>query len=927
MFSDYVERNLYGSVVSASDGPRKAPRVVGNTLTELNRALYYGLREQIVQVAAGTQSSTVFKIPLASLTLEKTSWSAEELGVDAIVENGALTAAAKEAIYDRVVNLKTIMNALTSDCPYEMYWFNKTPSGGAMLNYRPGLTSTGELTFEYFTLYFSVVPEYAGAEEYTVRTDVGGSVAAAKANADAIVQKYEDLSDYEKLAAYRDEICALASYNSLASKTEGIYGNPWQLIWVFDGDPSTTVVCEGYAKAFQYLCDRSRYDFDEETVCISVTGQIPGGLHMWNIVAMPDGNNYLVDLTNHDGGYDLFLKGASGSLESGYTVSGIRYTYDATTLALYPAAELTLAASDYDPKSAPEIETLSLSGAVVTVAAKSLTYTGAAQTPAVTVTLNGNVLAEDVHYTVSYENNTAVGTATVTVTGIRRYEGSSARGTFTIVPALLSGAVVSASAMTYTGGALTPAVTVKQGGKTLVSGADYTVAYGSNVNAGTATITVTGKGNYTGTASGTFKINAASLSGASVTAAAQTYTGGARTPAVTVKLNGKTLVSGTDYTAAYKNNTNAGAATVTVTGKGNYTGAASGTFTINAASIAGAAVTVAKQYYNGVAVTPAPTVKVNGVTLRSGTDYTVTYKNNTKAGTASLTVTGKGNYTGTVTKSFTISALATPKVSAVANDAGGVKVSWKAVDGAVKYRVFRKTSGGSWKKVGDTTGTSMVDAKAKNGTTYYYTVRCVSSNGKVYTSKYNTTGKSITYLAAPTVKSAANATAGITVKWSKVSGATGYVLYRRAEGAGKWSKVATVSSGSTVSYTDTKVKAKSGTTYYYTVRAVKGKVTSGYDPTGMGLLRLASPTLSSAKASAKGITVKWKKVSGAAGYYVYRKTAGGKWKKVATIKGGATVSYVDAKGKKGTTYYYTVRAYSGKTLSGYNATGKYAKAK
>ena len=134
---------------------------------------------------------------------------------------------------------------------------------------------------------------------------------------------------------------------------------------------------------------------------------------------------------------------------------------------------------------------------------------------------------------------------------------------------------------TYNGSAQTPAVTVKDGTKTLTSTTDYTVAYSNNIDAGTATATVTGAGNYTGTPTVNFTIAPRPLTGATVTiGGTYTYTGAAQTPAVTVKDGTKTLTSTTDYTVAYSNNIDAGTATVTVTGNGNYSGTAAGTYTI-----------------------------------------------------------------------------------------------------------------------------------------------------------------------------------------------------------------------------------------------------------------------------------------------------------------------------------------------------------
>ena len=214
--------------------------------------------------------------------------------------------------------------------------------------------------------------------------------------------------------------------------------------------------------------------------------------------------------------------------------------------------------------------------------------------------------------------------------------------------------VASIANQSYTGAALTPKPLVKLGSKTLVEGTDYTLSYKNNTNAGTATVTVTGKGDYTGIKNVTFKISAKNISGTSATVSNQGYTGKVLTPAPVVKNGSVVLKSGTDYTVAYKNNTKVGTATVTITGKGNYTGTKALTFKINAKSISGATVTVSDQNHTGKALTPAPTVKFGSSVLKSGTDYTLSYKNNINAGTATITIIGKGNYSGTKIVTFKI---------------------------------------------------------------------------------------------------------------------------------------------------------------------------------------------------------------------------------------------------------------------------------
>ena len=147
-----------------------------------------------------------------------------------------------------------------------------------------------------------------------------------------------------------------------------------------------------------------------------------------------------------------------------------------------------------------------------------------------------------------------------------------------------------------------------------------------------------------------------SISKASVTLSTSTYAynGKAKTPSVTVKVGGKTLKSGTDYTVSYSNNIKVGTAKVTITGKGNYTGTISKTYSIKndfkKATVSG----ISTKAFTGKNITQSITVKYNGKTLKNGTDYTVSYSSNKGIGTATVKIAGKGSYTGTITKTFKI---------------------------------------------------------------------------------------------------------------------------------------------------------------------------------------------------------------------------------------------------------------------------------
>ena len=288
-------------------------------------------------------------------------------------------------------------------------------------------------------------------------------------------------------------------------------------------------------------------------------------------------------------------------------------------------------------------------------------YTGSAIEPAVTVKDGETTLNPDEDYEVTYSNNVSAGTATATITGKGDYSGETA-ATFTIIPKAVTNDGITIAAIadqTYTGSAIEPEVTVTDGEKTLTLGTDYTIGYSANVNVGTATATITGKGNYSGETAATFTISPKAVTNddITVTIPSQTWTGLAIEPAVTVKDGETTLTPGTDYEVAYSNNVNAGTATVTITGKGNYSGEKAATFTIAPKSVTNddITVTIEPQTWTGSAIEPDVTVKDGETTLTLGTDYEVAYSNNVNAGTATVTITGKGNYSDSKEATFTIS--------------------------------------------------------------------------------------------------------------------------------------------------------------------------------------------------------------------------------------------------------------------------------
>ena len=329
LFAAYAEGVLYGN------GTSLLGTAAGDSLTGNVKAAYDALVPLLKQIASGERASSIVSVgynlgvaPDAEADLTGNSFSQDEID--------------------------TLLQALLSDLPYELYWFDKTETGGVKTLYS---WSSSKMYIEFS---FAVSADYSATKKtgtYAVDTSLTGAATTSAANAKAIVKEYESLSDYEKLTGYRDEICALTAYNSsAASSSSTSYGNPWQLIWVFDGDSSTKVVCEGYSKAFQYLCDLSQFDAD--ITCYNVIGTINGGSHMWNIVRI-DGKSYLADVTNSDTGTagasgGLFLVGGTPNSSGAYTFKSCKFVYGDEAKALWGTGEdsiLTLATEDFDPDS------------------------------------------------------------------------------------------------------------------------------------------------------------------------------------------------------------------------------------------------------------------------------------------------------------------------------------------------------------------------------------------------------------------------------------------------------------------------------------------------------------------------------------------------------------------------------------------------
>ncbi|MBO7674925.1 MAG: hypothetical protein J6S63_07935, partial [Atopobiaceae bacterium] len=460
-------------------------------------------------------------------------------------------------------------------------------------------------------------------------------------------------------------------------------------------------------------------------------------------------------------------------------------------------------------------------------------YTGKAVTPkpSLYVKLAGYgwvTLNEGSEYeVVSYANNVEVGQATMTIKGAGYFEGTATME-FSIVER--QGAVEQISndnisfsylyeEYGYTGEPVRPDpyvywVNPSTGySMRLTRGNNYDISYKNNVEPGTATMVITGTDDFEGSVTKTFTIvnpNAglADVSGATVTVGTPTYTGKALTPEPTVKLGGRTLVKGTDYTVSYANNVKAGTntASLTITGVagGGYKGTKKVSFSIAKAALSKAtAAAIATQAYTAKALTPAPALTFGGAKLVKGTDYKLAYKNNTKAGTATITATGLGNYSGTKSITFKIAKLVvTP-----------AKTSYVYTGKAIAPAVTVKMGSVTLKK-GTHFSVTYASGRKAVGT---YNIKVTLKGGYAGS-------KTVTFTIVPKATSVSKLTAaskGFTVTWKKqATQTTGYqVQYATNAKFTAGAKTVTVKGTGTVSKKVAKLTAKKR--YYVRVRTYR----------------------------------------------------------------------------------------------------------
>lgn len=254
-------------------------------------------------------------------------------------------------------------------------------------------------------------------------------------------------------------------------------------------------------------------------------------------------------------------------------------------------------------------------------------------------------------------------------------------------------------------------------------------------------------------------------------------------------------------------------------------------------------------------------------------------------------------------------------------DFNAIKVTWKKVDGASGYYVYRKADGEKYyKQIAEVNGNktfSSTDLSATTGVKYQYTVRAYRNrNGKPYAGLYDSKGVTATACTkAPTIKSGVSTVSDkLKLTWNKVNGASGYNVYRKLENDKSYKLIKTINGNGNVEFTDSGLKC--GVKYYYRVNGFRTVDSKNYEGLGskdyLGLTTPAQPALKSAKSLGYNtISIEWTKVEGATGYDIYRK-ATGTYSKIGTVDKQSTVTFKDEKAVTGVRYQYTVRAFYNK---------------
>lgn len=869
----------------------------------------------------------------STISIEYTSSLSQVVGTS--TSSAAVSSSRFRAMLSEAGHLSSIKDAFAAyrrDHPEAFYLsgnFSHTISQGTPVKQADGTygCTIGKVSMELTTLF-------AGKSSLkSARTRFSSAVQAAATYAD------QGKSRYQKLRYLHDYLCQIAQYeyDTYSSSAYGalVTGN---------------CMCEGYAQAFKLICDQL------DIPCMEISGTSINNSqtesHMWNIVKMSNGQWYAVDVTWDDMDSDeiadhhtFFLVGSDTTASNYYNLGAFSsthisssYLYDDTTTRSYHYPELSRsrywAATRMSLTESLELE----AGESGELSAEVSADPSVSARPTIS-TMTAKSSDESVA-TVDIASGTvkAVSSGTATIT-VSHEDGISQQCEVTVRD------VTAISLPSETALATNSSTTLKP----TVKPAAITSPRLTWSSSDTDIVTVDENGTITGKKEGTATVTATSRSGK--TASTRVTVAYVAAESVALDRNsadiaiGETMELTAKITPALVSNgditwTSSNPAVASVDENGAVTGLASGTAditatvdgitsekcTVKVSPVSVASVTLDKT--SAVMVMNATESLTATVLPENATYRAVTWTSSNpnvasvdENGVVTANAQGSAVITAGTREGVTaecsitvIHRMGTPHLTGISNSNEGVSISWSSVKSATGYEVVRK-DGDSWSSVSKLSSgqTTYTDKTVKNNTQYTYTVFPLYNGVRV--KAYDENGLSIDYLTAPKLTRLKNARSGLRVSWGKVSGASGYTIYRKSSQDTDWSQLTYVMGEELTSYTDT--TAKNGTDYSYTVQADSAKGSSGRDPEGLALRRVSSPSIKTlTKTGSSSATVKWRKVSYTSGCEVEYSTSQdfSKSCKRVTVKGSRAVSASLTKLKSGKTYYVRIRSY--KTISG-----------
>ncbi|MEE3480757.1 MAG: Ig-like domain-containing protein [Lachnospiraceae bacterium] len=442
---------LSPSKPAAGRGPRRAlQRTYRSTLTANEKIVYDKTLAHFQAIVDGTSQdgSTPVEIAYTELTAPATQFTFSELGVTLTNNQDTDKTAISNALAEKFsFDQKKVTSALTADYPEYFFWFGRTM--GTLYAWKQGTdfvdVSQSSITFTMNAAVSYAVVDAADKKYYPEKIDTEKikAIGTAKTKVREIVDAAASLDDYAKLKSYISTIASLNTYNKVAAAQDDDYvhteNNPWEIIYVFDGNPDTNVVCEGYAKSFKFLIDNS--SFSSDVTAFTITGKVSttdkAEGHMWNIIRI-DGVGYHADptwcdrddgdiinwgeflpgVTKTDGGYNVTYPNYPEGASSYYKGGTAYYVFDDNTKAIYTAGELNVSETAYTPTVAVTGITLDHSTLSLTLGTSQQLTATVEPTEATTKTVNWTS-SDTAVATVDENGNVtpvAAGTTTITAT-------------------------------------------------------------------------------------------------------------------------------------------------------------------------------------------------------------------------------------------------------------------------------------------------------------------------------------------------------------------------------------------------------------------------------------------------------------------------------------------------------------------------------